>query len=69
MALKIIFMGTPEFSIPSLRILNSKHNILCVYTQPPKKRSRGQKIYKSPIHYENANCGVPNCIELAAFIT
>ena len=59
MALKIIFMGTPEFSIPSLRILNSKHNILCVYTQPPKKRSRGQKIYKSPIHLEAENLNLP----------
>ena len=59
MAFKIIFMGTPEFSIPSLRILNSKHNILCVYTQPPKKKSRGQKIYKSPIHLEAENLNLP----------
>ena len=55
MALKIIFMGTPEFSIPSLRLLNSNHDVLCVYTQPPKKKSRGQKIYKSPIHLEAEN--------------
>tara|TARA_Y100000768_G_scaffold386543_1_gene375208 strand:+ start:2463 stop:3380 length:918 start_codon:yes stop_codon:yes gene_type:complete len=55
MALKIIFMGTPEFSIPSLRLLNSYHDVLCVYTQPPKKKSRGQKIYKSPIHLEAEN--------------
>ncbi len=38
MALKIIFMGTPEFAIPALRVLNSKHEILCVYTQSPKKK-------------------------------
>ena len=44
-------MGTPEFSIPSLKILNnSEHKILCVYTQPPKKKNRGQKILKTPIH-------------------
>ncbi len=44
-------MGTPEFSIPSLEILNnSGHKILCVYTQPPKKKNRGQKIFKTPVH-------------------
>ncbi len=52
MALKIIFMGTPEFSIPALRVLNSKYEVLSVYTQSPKKKSRGQKILKSPIHLE-----------------
>ena len=47
MSFKIIFMGTPEFSIPSLKILKqSKHKIVCVYTQPSKKKSRGQKIKK-----------------------
>ena len=39
MSLKIVFMGTPEFSIPSLKILKqSEHKIVCVYTQPPKKK-------------------------------
>ena len=51
MALKIIFMGTPEFSVPSLKsIIDSGHRVIRVYTQPPKKKSRGQKIHKSPIH-------------------
>ena len=44
MPLKIIFMGTPHFAIPIIKsICNSDHNILCVYTQPPKKKDRGQK--------------------------
>ena len=44
-------MGTPEFSIPALKILKqSKHRIVCVYTQPPKKKSRGQKILKTAVH-------------------
>ena len=44
-------MGTPEFSIPALETLvNSSHKIICVYTQPPKKKARGQKILKSPVH-------------------
>ena len=51
MPLKIVFMGTPEFSLPTLKILkNSKHKIVCVYTQSPKKKSRGQKILKTPVH-------------------
>ncbi len=51
MALKIIFMGTPEFSVPILRsIYNSKHKIIEVYTQPPKRKNRGQLFNISPIH-------------------
>jgi methionyl-tRNA formyltransferase len=50
MAKKIIFMGTPNFSVKTLEILaNSKYNIKCVYTQPPKKSLRGQKINTSPV--------------------
>ena len=51
MALKIIFMGTPDFAVPILQsINNSKHNILAVYTQPPKKKNRGQKEKNSSVH-------------------
>ena len=51
MALKIIFMGTPEFSVPILQsIHNSKHKVLEVYTKPPKKKNRGQIINLTPIH-------------------
>ena len=43
--MNIIFMGTPDFSIPSLKILlESKHKILAVVTQPDKERGRGKKI-------------------------
>ena len=39
MGLKLIFMGTPEFAVPILKSIHgSKHEILCVYTQPPKKK-------------------------------
>ena len=51
MALKIIFMGTPEFSVRILKsIHNSNHKILRVYTQPPKKKNRGQREKKTPVH-------------------
>ena len=48
---KIIFFGTPKFALPILKkIYNSKHEILMVYTQPPKKSFRGQKLNKTVIH-------------------
>ena len=51
MALNIIFMGTPDFAVPILKSINNlNHNILEVYTQPPNKKNRGQKINNSPIH-------------------
>ena len=43
--MNIVFMGTPDFSIPSLKILlESKHKISAVVTQPDKERGRGQKV-------------------------
>lgn len=43
--MKIVFMGTPDFSIPSLKILlESRHKILAVVTQPDKERGRGKKV-------------------------
>jgi methionyl-tRNA formyltransferase len=48
--MKIIFMGTPEFSLPSLKIfLESNHKILAVVTQPDKERGRGQKVSFTPV--------------------
>ncbi len=50
MPLKIVFMGTSEFSVPTLQaLIKNKFNILGVYTQPPSKSNRGQKINASPI--------------------
>ena len=43
--MNIIFMGTPDFSIPSLKtLIESKHNVLAVVTAPDKQRGRGRKI-------------------------
>ena len=60
---KVVFMGTPEFSVPLLKILaKSFYKIICVYTQAPKKSNRGQKINISPVHKcaENLNLIVRN---------
>ena len=60
MSEKIIFMGTPNFSVPTLRSLfNSNYKIEAVFTQPPKKKSRGQKIIKSPVHLESIKLNIP----------
>ena len=50
MPLKIVFMGTPLFSVPALESLNqNKFNVIKVYTQPPKKSKRGLKINSSAV--------------------
>jgi methionyl-tRNA formyltransferase len=48
--MNIIFMGTPDFSLPSLKIfLGSKHKILAVVTQPDRERGRGQNVSFTPV--------------------
>ena len=50
MSKKIVFMGTPEFAVPSLKELkNSDYEILTVYSQPASKANRGQKLTKSQV--------------------
>ena len=47
---KIVFMGTPNFSVPILKSLyQNGYPVVVIYTQPPQKSMRGQKINKSPI--------------------
>ena len=47
---KIIFMGTPLFAVPILKSLyQNGYPISVIYTQPPQKSKRGQKINKSPV--------------------
>ena len=49
---KIIFMGTPIFAVPILKSLyQNGYPVSVVYTQSPKKSSRGMKIKKSPVHH------------------
>jgi len=50
MSFKIVFMGTPKFSLPTLEaLIENKFNVVSVYSQPPAKSKRGQKINVSPI--------------------
>jgi methionyl-tRNA formyltransferase len=60
MSLKILFMGTPDFSVPILKSIHkSKYNLIAVYTQPPKKKFRGQNIIPSPVHQYAKEIQVP----------
>ena len=59
---KIIFLGTPGFAVPILdKIIKNKYEIISVFTQPPKKSSRGQKVLKSAVqlYAENHSVFVP----------
>lgn len=49
--MKIIFMGTPDFATPSLQaLLDSRHEVVAVFTAPPKPKGRGMKLTLSPVH-------------------
>ena len=48
--MKIVFMGTPEFSVPALEALvDAGHEVVCAYTQPPRPAGRGKKMRPSPV--------------------
>ena len=58
--LRIIFMGTPEFAVPSLEILaENKFTIAAVITAPDKPQGRGQKIIYSPVKESALKYGIP----------
>ncbi len=61
MALRIIYMGTPEFSVPTLRALKEAgHHVVAVYTQPPRPGGRrGLDLQKSPVHQAAELLGIP----------
>lgn len=51
MALRLVFMGTPDFAVPTLaELIAGRHQIACVYTQPPRPKGRGLGLEKSPVH-------------------
>src|SRR5262245_57623681 len=59
MNLRIIFMGTPDFAVPTLRALREAgHEIVAVYTQPPREAGRGMALRKSPVHVEAERAGL-----------
>ena len=47
--LNLVFMGSPDFAVPSLRALASQHQIRAVYTQPPRRKGRGMKLQPTAV--------------------
>ncbi len=60
MPLRVIFMGTPEFSVPVLTaILGQGHEVVCAYTQPPRPAGRrGLQLKQSPVHEQAEKLGI-----------
>ena len=57
--LSIIFMGTPDFSVGALKaLIESGHKVVCVYSQPPRPKGRGQQVQKSPVHLAAEAAGI-----------
>lgn len=57
--MRIVFMGTPDFSVPSLRALARRHDIACVYTQPPRPAGRGRRERPSAVHRAALDLDLP----------
>lgn len=58
--LRIIFMGTPDFAVPALeRLIGSRHEVIAVYSQPPRPKGRGQQVQNSPVHDVAARHDIP----------
>ena len=58
--MRIAFMGTPPFAVPTLAALHAAgHEIACVYTQPPRPAQRGKKVQQSAVHVWAEEHGLP----------
>jgi methionyl-tRNA formyltransferase len=59
MALRIVFAGTPDFAVPSLRAAAQRHEVVAVYTQPDRPAGRGRAVQASPVKLEALARGLP----------
>lgn len=57
--MRVIFMGTPEFSVPALREIVARHEVVAVYSQPPRAAGRGQKARPSAVQRVGEELGLP----------
>jgi methionyl-tRNA formyltransferase len=58
--MRIVYMGTPDFAVPPLRaLIDAGHQLVCVYSQPPRPAGRGQREQISPVHEEAVRRGIP----------
>lgn len=60
MSLRVVFMGTPDFSVPTLmEIVGQGHDVVACYSQPPRPAGRGMDLKKSPVHEAAESFGIP----------
>src|SRR6476661_335447 len=59
MSLRIVFAGTPEFAVPSLRAAAQRNEVVAVYTQPDRPAGRGRALQPSPVKLEALKRGLP----------
>jgi len=58
--LRVIYMGTPDFAVPPLsELIAAGHDVLAVYTQPPRPAGRGMVARKSPVQVFSEEAGIP----------
>ena len=57
--MRLIFMGTPDFSVPILDALCANHDVVAVYAQPPRAAGRGQKERPGPVYARAVDYGLP----------
>ena len=57
--MKVVFMGTPDFSVPVLEALATHHEVICVYTQPARPAGRGNKLVPSPVQQAAEKLNIP----------
>ena len=57
--MRVVFLGTPEFAVPSLNALATEHEIVAVFTQPDRPKGRGNHLAESPIKIAAAALGIP----------
>lgn len=60
MSLRVVFMGTPDFAVSSLKsLLAGSFNVVAAYTQPDRRRGRGQQVSFSPVKEAALEAGIP----------
>ena len=57
-ALRIVFMGTPDFAVPSLVRLVAAHHVIAVYCQPPRRQGRGMRLTPHAVHQQAEALGI-----------
>ncbi|MGY6547716.1 MAG: methionyl-tRNA formyltransferase [Roseinatronobacter sp.] len=57
--MRVVFMGTPEFSVAALDAVHAAHEVVCVYTQPPRPAGRGKQLRPTPVHARAEALGLP----------